>query len=474
MILVLASAMLSSCDDFLSEESGDLLIPETVEDLTEFFMGEAYLNISNNMWYTDVFTDDVKMGTFGRGHAKKADQYRGYYTWQTEMEKKHDGNLQYDKAWDNLYHVIMICNVTLKQIEDVKGKQNKKDFLKGEAHFLRAYAYFLLVNLYGAPYNPDTAGNDLAVPLNFEPNIQDKLFERASVEEVYVEIERDLEESVSLFEKAQIKNTMFHASKDVAYFLWSRVALYKKEWDNVIKYTSEVLKNHSSLKDLNSGVFNENSIFYSESNPEIIFSCGAPKSETTGLYAHAGNRTYFAMSDELRSLYSNNDSRKTAYIYNVSRTQYYIQNKMAWYKQPAFNPRSFRVAELFLNRAEAYVEKGEGFKNEAINDIRYLRSYRLTTEDINFDEITDVRTLVREERRRELCFESHRWFDLRRWDRPEIIHEFLIFDNRLQVISTETYVLEKNDLAYTLQIPYEVRKFNPSMKTNERPERNLQ
>ena len=180
------------------------------------------------------------------------------------------------------------------------------------------------------------------------------------------------------------------------------------------------------------------------------------------------------MSDELRSLYSNNDSRKTAYIYNVSRTQYYIQNKMAWYKQPAFNPRSFRVAELFLNRAEAYVEKGEGFKNEAINDIRYLRSYRLTTEDINFDEITDVRTLVREERRRELCFESHRWFDLRRWDRPEIIHEFLIFDNRLQVISTETYVLEKNDLAYTLQIPYEVRKFNPSMKTNERPERNLQ
>lgn len=36
---------------------------------------------------------------------------------------------------------------------------------------------------------------------------------------------------------------------------------------------------------------------------------------------------------------------------------------------------------------------------------------------------------VKEERRMEFCFEGFRWFDLRRWDRPEIVHRYTSVEN---------------------------------------------
>ena len=68
----------------------------------------------------------------------------------------------------------------------------------------------------------------------------------------------------------------------------------------------------------------------------------------------------------------------------------------------------------------------------------------------------DKEALVQEildERARELAFEGHRWFDLRRSTRPRLE----------KVLDGTRYVLEENDARYTLAIPKEAIEANPGL-----------
>ncbi len=58
-----------------------------------------------------------------------------------------------------------------------------------------------------------------------------------------------------------------------------------------------------------------------------------------------------------------------------------------------------------------------------------------------------------DERFRELAFEGHRWFDLRRTTRPQLTKTY----------NGETYVLEKDDPRYTLRIPAAAIEANPGL-----------
>ena len=57
--------------------------------------------------------------------------------------------------------------------------------LAGEAYFMRALSYFMLANLYGQPYHPATAGQDLCVPVNDEVSLSDRMMKRATNAVVY-------------------------------------------------------------------------------------------------------------------------------------------------------------------------------------------------------------------------------------------------------------------------------------------------
>lgn len=77
-------------------------------------------------------------------------------------------------------------------------------------------------------------------------------------------------------------------------------------------------------------------------------------------------------------------------------------------------------------------------------------------------EITNGDELLKsclDERRRELCFEDHRWFDLRRLGMPAIQHTFSITNGQIQ-----TYRLEKGSSKYVLPIAREVKDRNPELE----------
>ena len=108
---------------------------------------------------------------------------------------------------------------------------------------------------------------------------------------------------------------------------------------------------------------------------------------------------------------------------------------------------------------------------EATAILNRLREKRFDPEDYEDEEFATQEELinfVRDERRRELCFEGHRWFDLRRWGMPSFTHKW--HDN---ADNTSTFRIEENDLLYTIPIPEEALQMNSSLVQNELPDKRM-
>ena len=134
--------------------------------------------------------------------------------------------------------------------------------------------------------------------------------------------------------------------------------------------------------------------------------------------------------------------------------------------------RSLRLSEAYLNYAEAkammyQMGTDANGATEAQDALDELRVKRYAANDFKSLDITDAEELiqfVRNERRRELCFEDHRWYDLRRWGMKEIKHVWYNDAN-----TKSTFTLTQGDKGYTIPIPDEAMDLNAALKQNELP-----
>jgi len=131
---------------------------------------------------------------------------------------------------------------------------------------------------------------------------------------------------------------------------------------------------------------------------------------------------------------------------------------------------AFKVTEAYLNAAEGaamlYKETGNGefqIKAQALLDkLRVKRFSAAAFVSTDISAADELIAFVRDERRRELCFENHRWFDLRRYGMEEIKHVWYDASG-----NASEYVLEKNDPGFTLQLPNEAFEYNSGLEQNE-------
>lgn len=132
------------------------------------------------------------------------------------------------------------------------------------------------------------------------------------------------------------------------------------------------------------------------------------------------------------------------------------------------NATSIRTTEAYLNRAEAYAQLYATKNNpadaqHALDDLNFIRQRRFRPAD--FQPLTmmpaaELLQFCRDERRRELFEENQRWFDLRRYGMPELIHIYSLFTE------VQRFKLEKRDHAYTLLIPRDAMRLNPKLEQN--------
>lgn len=123
--------------------------------------------------------------------------------------------------------------------------------------------------------------------------------------------------------------------------------------------------------------------------------------------------------------------------------------------------QTIRVAEAYLNKAEAEALSGKnGAAQKDLNT--FCRSRIKNYADQNLDG-QQLLKAIRDERRKEFCYEGYRWFDLRRYGMPAITHEFLYDEGGQKYVFT----LKEKDPLYTLPLPNKVLENNRLLKQSE-------
>ena len=512
-LLLLSAPLLgaTSCDDFLAQYSQDLVVAKSVSDLNELLVGDVYLRsytVDNGMnggtyAFVNCLDDDINMARPKEGETSNGahntawrnvtSQLFGYFAWQQDVRYNFGGtNKQEDNTtWNTLYQRIAHANNIIDIIDEMPHATNDEATLyhrvKGEAHFVRAHFYWMLANLYGKPFRPDSAATDLCVPLKLTPHVshlkeRDTQFDRATVAEVYDQVIADL-----LVARDQLtispqpaRFRLHRASLEATQLLLSRVYLYKQDWAAAEAAAAAVMQSPNfTLASISQ--FGARSPFLTQGNSEIIFSQGAnhiaPKNTTTSLTGDPGD---YCVSRELYDLYPEEDVRK-ANFFAVNANSDSIRLTYKYERGLELNHISdalaLRVAEAYLNHAEACAMQGKSADaNASLAALRAQRIMGYAHTALSGRPLVDD---IRLERRRELCFEGHRWFDLRRYAvnaqypfGKTIRHTFNSFDDNAYFVASHTFELPAGDPAYTFAIPPKALEFDKvPMPNNLRPKR---
>lgn len=344
--------------------------------------------------------------------------------------------------WQTSYQMIYAANKIIDAIKD----NNMPDYeqLKGEALFLRALGHFNLVRVFGRPY-VQNAETNLGVMIRIDID-NNALPPRSTVAEVYQQILKDLKDAADLMTVPKNAN---YASKEVAYALLSRVYLYMGENDLAIEYADKVI-NSGRYALLSASDYVKYPTILPENNSEAIFAFrhtlldDRAKNSISAMYYKGpvnglGWGEMYA-SEPLRNLlgkypedvrnqfiepqYELDENGDIQYDTNGKPIlqkrngwpKYYV-NKYSWQDgiETLSSPMYIRLAEVYLNRAEAYAKKNENQK--ALDDVNLIRKRAglsgntlFNTSDLKgYSSVFDV---VMDERWMELCFECHRTYDL--------------------------------------------------------------
>ena len=436
-ILWLAAALLplTGCNDFLDIQPVGKVMPQTGDEYREL-LTFAYATVPSDRGTTTFRADEVTME--GENNAEGLASYLDIWRWNDVSPDPTTVSF----SWRTYYQVNYIANSVIENRNSItEASDAERNQLVGESYMFRAYMHFLLVNLYAEPYTHCDPVTTKAIPLKLDSDIN-KTLSRSTVAEVYRSILEDLDEAEKLLnvETWPEGETYRFNTLSVNAFR-ARIYLYMGNWEKAYEYATDVVSRHGELEDLTTS----NVLPNHYQSVEAILSMER-------LYSAASLGVGYVNPD-LMSLYRSGDMRRTKFYRQLSAS---VAEPL---KTGTTEFRcTFRSAEFYLIAAEAAVEQ-----NDTKNAIHYLTelmkkryntamypTYEAEVQAMTRDEL---RQEIYDERFRELAFEGHRWFDLRRTTRPELVKTY----------QGETYTLEQDDERYTLRIPPEAIEANPGL-----------
>ncbi|HEX5551888.1 MAG TPA: RagB/SusD family nutrient uptake outer membrane protein [Chitinophagaceae bacterium] len=426
-----------------------------------FFTSDANANLAVNAAYTALtFTDAASNAIWVLGDVASDDAIKGGLPGdQADFENVDEFNINPSNAaveavWQRYYGGIFKCNVVLDGLPAANKKisDNVRTACIGQAKFLRAYYYFILTNCYG----------DIPLRLKVETpeELQSPAIPRAKV---FLQIENDCKDAAGDLPVTWSGADLGRATKGAALALLSKVYLFQQKWDSAAKAAQAVegLGIYGLLPK-----FSDNFNAATKDNKEAIFSVwhvsGASPGQGNGLNQWFAPRSlngygFFYPTQSLVDNFEKSPSgvEDPRLDYTVARaghpyydaafepdwtTTGYLSKKDI---QPlseipsnikgdgSLNYEAIRFADILLVEAEALNEAGNSAAALIpLNKVRkrardsYLYDSSLPgygtvpaglLPDITTTDQTQLRAIIRRERRSEMALEFHRFFDVIRY-----------------------------------------------------------
>ncbi len=456
LLYIVSALFLVACSDFLEKSPTNTVDPNTnvTDDVAIALTNACYRTLqSSNMYNQRIWTLDIVAGNSQVGAGGGTD---GLETIQAAdfITQSDNGMALY--MWRSPWVGIGQCNIVLNSLSSAEAvSESIRNRCMGESYFLRAHYYYVLVRLYGgvplrlSPYNPGEP-TDIA---------------RNTLEETYEQIIADCKQAIDLLpEKSTYDDAnLGRACKEAALAMLADIYLtlapnHKEYYQNVVDLCDEITALGYDLAScryednfdatINNGPESLFEVQYS-GNTEYDFWGNNPQSSWLSTFMGPRNSDFVAGSygwnqpfEEFVNQYEDGDLRKDVTIFyagcpdfdgktyksSYSNTGYNVRKFMVPKSvSPEFNtsPANFvvyRYADVLLKKAEALNEMGSTAAAEAPLNIVRHRAGLPAVSGLSQDA---MREKIIHERRMELAFEGHRWFDMIRIDNGNYAISFL-------------------------------------------------
>lgn len=408
-LFLLAGLAVTSCEDKLAEFLPRASIApsaiSSAQDVEKLLLG-AYDGLQSggslaSFNYLGYLTEDLSADNL---------KWRATFFQHGEVDANAilPENVLVQRYWIYPYVTIYRTNEILDIINRLDASAfpaGRREQIIGETHYLRAYAYYRLVTLFGGVPVITTNTTD-PVPRNTE-------------DETWAQVIEDLNKAIEL--APAFTNRAF-ASKSAARALLARVHLIRKNWTEARNLAEQVIASGNfSLANDYASIFNGGA-----GTSEIIMQFTNTEIEAQSYHGFflldqgsfnpfgTGGRLELPVDESLVAAYEPGDVRKDASI-APARPGFFQAIK---YPSGLTGNDPFyinRIAEMYLISAEAAAEAANNPAAglERINQLRAKRGLP----PISPATMEDFRDAIQQERRVELAFEGVRWTDLKRTGR---------------------------------------------------------
>lgn len=434
MILFSSLLMLSACDSYLDIKPVGSVIPTTAKEYRAL-LARAYQQAPMERGVLGFRSDEMLVND------NSYDQ-RSYGDWERWNDYT-PGASTTQLSWGVYYNVIFIANHVIANRDEItEGTEAEINQLAAEAHLFRAYMHFVLVNLHGEPYTKSGAPATKSVPLKLDNDLEVYL-RRNTVEQVYASILSDINQARQWMNEDSWEAAFSYRFTTLAVeAMQSRTSLYMGQWETSYQASEAVIAKKPTLEDLNAATPMLSNNFQSVENITALEHLKS--SQNTASWAPATFLSLYSEGDKRLALYfAAPDGAGKSRSLKAGRSEF---------------SSTFRVGEMYLNAAEAAAQLNQLPQARArvlqLMQNRYTpEAYALKATAVEAMNQAALLTEILNERARELAYEGHRWFDLRRTTRPRIE----------KVLKAGTVVLEEDDARYTLLIPKEALAANPEL-----------
>lgn len=447
-----------------TKTSNDKLF-STISGVEEALNGVYYVIGNTNYYGKDMLmAAEVKGGNLKFNDITFSNPFSNNYLPAFQFTHTAIGEDDYlENCYEHIYSVISAANNVIENIEyAADANETQKIQAVAEAKAIRAMAHFDLTRLYAQPYSYTANAQHMGVPYMLKNIAWDELVSRDLLYNNYENIIADLlEAEANLGTALGIEEANYakaYMSKLAAQALLARVYLYKGDWDNAKAYATKVIENGSISLISNSDYVNS----YKSQNPtqEDIFiidntgiSAGAPLSTTIGL---KDDRTYHLLlpSNDIIDLYEDGDVRGELFTEQLGKS---ITTKWIEFSGKDRCVPVIRLAEMYLIRAEASLNLPVSDEVQARADLDVIRK-RANPAAANIQlSGSALKEELFQERRRELAFEGHLFYDIVRMGRDL---------RRVDCNALYNVNIDYPSNLFVLPIPEDAMEFNNQMVQN--------
>ncbi|AYN66012.1 RagB/SusD family nutrient uptake outer membrane protein [Euzebyella marina] len=424
---VVAICLVQSCDDEILETT-----PYGQYTSAEFWRNAEDAEAAANAMYQPLRWEDLY------GHSENVfdnssdDLFRaGDHGYETAME-----NFTFDASnngfrygWTAKYEMIARANAVLINVPNIEMDATLKNRILGEAHFIRAFAYWRFSVIYGS------------VPIVLEQNVIDNNFNiaKSSIEEVRSQVESDLLKAIDYLPESYSGDDIGRASQGTAYGLLAKLYLYEEDFAAAISAGEAIINGPYAL----AGNYRDNFEVASENNPEMLFAAQgldgwADVPKTYDAPRPWGGWDFHNPVEDIVNEYETDDPRlgysilrpgdmierggefgTVEFTADLSQTGYSLTKYWSFNTDDGtinrdHNVPILRAADVYLIVAEAKIRQdGPGAGDSEINIVRNR---------VGLDPVSNagMPELIHE-RRVELFGENQRHQDLMRWDKAGIV-----------------------------------------------------